>query len=92
MTNNNKSSLIDTLILACMIALLIIGAHQVYVIRQEEGFRNAFFKSYYIFMLIVILMAVQQMRKNKKLKDQAISGKENLSDNGQKKSGKSGVK
>ena len=92
MTKRNKPTLVDTLILALMIVLLMIGSHQVYLIGQTEGFRNGFFKSYYIFMIIVLLMAVYQMRKNKRLKDQ-ISESSNTSEKTiEKKNVKTGKK
>jgi len=72
----SNQPIIDTLILALMIVLLIIGMHQTYVIGQVEGFRNGFFKSYYIFMLMLILFVVYQMRKNKREKLERLSAKE----------------
>lgn len=72
----NNQSIVDTLILSLMVVLLIIGAHQTYVIGQVEGFRNGFFKSYYIFMLMLILFVVYQMRKNKREKASNMSAKE----------------
>jgi amino acid permease len=93
MMKKSNKSIIDTLILALMLALFMIGAHQIYVIAQEEGFKNGFFKSYYIFMFIVILMAVYQIRKNKREREeQHISSqppeKRQKSDHGIKKKNK----
>lgn len=61
-----NKSLIDTIILAVMVALLIIGAHQTWTLSKTEGFKIAFFKNYFLFMFILILMAVYQIRKNKR--------------------------
>lgn len=88
MKKSNNSSIVDTLILALMLALFMIGSHQIYVIAQSEGFRNGFFKSYYIFMFIVILMAVYQIRKNKRLKDQNNEAEGNHVEKKKVKSGK----
>jgi amino acid permease len=50
--------LIDTILLALMVGILIIGIHQI--------FTNGFMNSYWIFMFLLILFFVYTIRKNKK--------------------------
>jgi amino acid permease len=47
-----------------MFAFLLIGTHQVYTLSKTEGFSKAFFNSYWIFMVVIILMIIHQIRKN----------------------------
>lgn len=62
-----KLGVFDTVLLSLMTAVLMIGGHQTYVIAKEEGFRNGFMKSYWIFMILILLMVVYNARTNKKL-------------------------
>jgi len=48
----------QTLYFAVTFALLIIGIHQTYL--------NGFLNSYWIFMLVIIIMGVYQYNKNRK--------------------------
>lgn len=64
-----KPSLTDTLLLALMVALLMVGGHQTFVIGQEEGFKTGFLKSYWIFMIMFVLIVIYQARKNKAQKE-----------------------
>jgi hypothetical protein len=64
-----KLNLTDTVLLALMVALLVIGGHQTIVIGRVEGFSQGFIKSYWIFMFMIILMVIYQARKNKVAKE-----------------------
>lgn len=64
-----KLNLTDTILLALMVAVLMMGVHQIYVISQDEGFKVGVLKSYWIFMILFVLMAIYQGRKNKALKE-----------------------
>lgn len=68
MEKKNKLSLVDTVMQALMLVLLMIGGHQIYVISKEEGFKIAFFKSYWIFMFVFVLIIIYQMRKSRQAK------------------------
>jgi amino acid permease len=61
-----KLKLTDTILLALMVAILMIGGHQTYVIAQTEGLKTGFLKSYWIFMFLMILIVIYQSRKNKR--------------------------
>jgi amino acid permease len=52
--------LIDTLLLALMVGVLAIGTHQIIV--------NGFMNSYWIFMFLLILFFIYNMRKNNREK------------------------
>jgi len=73
MQKNNKLNLIDTLLLAMMLALLMVGGHQTFIISKAEGFKVGFFKSYWIFMLVFILTTIYHIRKNKREKKERDS-------------------
>jgi amino acid permease len=63
-----KLKLSDTILLYLMVALMIIGGHQTYLIAQEEGLRTGFIKSYWIYMIVMVLMTIYQIRKGKAAK------------------------
>ncbi|MBX9850336.1 MAG: hypothetical protein K2X86_01100 [Cytophagaceae bacterium] len=65
-----KLNLTDSILLALMVALLMIGGHQVFIIGRTEGISQGFLQSYWIFMLVIILMGIYQMRKNKAAKNE----------------------
>lgn len=67
---SSKSKLFDTILMAIMVVLLMIGIHQIYIVGQAEGFRIGFLKSYWIFMFLLVFYAIFQMRKNKAAKEE----------------------
>jgi hypothetical protein len=67
-----KVNIIDTILLALMTALLMIGGHQIYVIGKVEGFKIGVLKSYWIFMILFVLMVVYRIRNNH---DKTMEGK-----------------
>jgi amino acid permease len=69
MTLSKPKKLFDTILMAMMVVLLIIGIHQTYVVGQAEGFRIGFLKSYWIFMFLLVFFAIFQMRKNKAIRE-----------------------
>jgi len=63
----------------------MIGGHQTYVISQAEGWSMGFYKSYWIFMLMMGCMLILNFRRNRALKKEEQNKKEMKS-----KSGKQG--
>lgn len=50
--------LIDTLLLSAMVAILMIGIHQIFI--------HGFAQSYWIFMILLFLFFLYNFRKNKR--------------------------
>jgi Ca2+/Na+ antiporter len=72
-TTNNKISLFDSILFALMVVFLVIGIHQCYIIGKVEGWKMGFVKSYSFFMLVIVLMVVRQVRKNREEKSESQS-------------------
>ena len=69
-----KLKLTDTILLYLMVALMVIGGHQTYLIASEEGLRAGFIKSYWIYMIVIVLLTYYQIRKGKASKNEEKSG------------------
>ena len=62
--------LYETILFALTLALLVIGLHQTAV--------NGFVNSYWIFMLMIIMMIIYRIRKNKQLQKGEVDKKDDL--------------
>jgi hypothetical protein len=63
-----KLNLIDSILMSLMLVFLMIGGHQTYVVGQTEGWSMGFYKSYWIFMLMMGCMLILNFRRNRALK------------------------
>ena len=61
-----KLNLTDTILLSLMLAILMIGGHQMYLVAKTEGLQMGFLKSYWIFMFLMVLIVIYQIRKTKR--------------------------
>lgn len=62
--------------MSLMLVFLMIGGHQTYVVGKTEGWSMGFYKSYWIFMLMMGCMLIMNFRRNKALKKEQQDLKE----------------